>query len=69
MCQITSVDLILIRCQQVKGRYKKLHIHKPQKYTSSKKSHLSGVVIDLWYLEWQKQEKHFEPFPIHQWIN
>ena len=69
MCQITSVDLILIRCQLVKDRYKKLDIHKPQKYTSWKKSHLSGVVIDLWYLEWQKQEKHFEPFPIHQWIN
>ena len=69
MCQITSVDLILIRCQLVKDRYKKLDIHKPQKYTSSKKSHLSGVVIDLWYLEWQKQEKHIEPFLINSPVN
>ena len=26
-------------------------------------------MIDLWYLEWQKQEKHIELFPIHQWVN
>ena len=25
-----------------------------------------GGMIDLWYLEWRKQEKHIEPFPIHQ---
>ena len=29
-----------------------------------KKSRWSGSVIDLWYLEWQKQEKHIELFPI-----
>ena len=27
-------------------------------------SHWSGGMIDLWYLEWQKQEKHVELFPI-----
>ena len=28
-------------------------------------SRWSGIdLIDLWYLEWQKQEKHIELFPI-----
>ena len=36
-----------------------------EKFTSSKKPHRSGGVNDLWYLEWQKQEKHIELFPIH----
>ena len=31
-----------------------------KKYTSWKKSHLSGGMIDLWYLEWQKQEILFK---------
>ena len=35
----------------------KIDDHK-KKYTSWKKSHWSGGMIDLWYLEWQKQEKH-----------
>ena len=25
-----------------------------------------GGTIDLWYLEWRKQEKHIDLFPIHQ---
>ena len=33
-----------------------------RKSTSPKQSHWSGGVIDLWYLEWQKQEKHIERF-------
>ena len=36
----------------------KLDVHK-EKYIS-KKSHLSGGMIDMWYLEWQKQEKYIE---------
>ena len=39
----------------------KINDHK-KKYPSSKKPHLSGGVIYLWYLEWQKQEKHIELF-------
>ena len=34
--------------------------------TSLRKSQWSGGMIDLWYLEWRKQEKHIEIFPIHQ---
>ena len=42
----------------------KIDDHK-KKYISSKKSHWSGGMIDLWYLEWQKQEKYIKLFPIH----
>ena len=62
MCQITSVDLILLRCQ-LKRQILRIDVHK-KKYTPSKKSQWSGGVIDLWYLEWQKQEKYTELFPI-----
>ena len=46
----------------------KIAVHK-KKYRSLKKSHWGSGMIDLWYLEWQKQEKHIELFPIHQWVN
>ena len=46
----------------------KIDFHK-KKYSSSKKSHWSVGLFDLWYLKWQKQEKHIELFPIYQQIN
>ena len=45
MCQITSVDLILLRCQ-LKRQILRIDVHK-KKYTPSKKSLRSGGVIDL----------------------
>ena len=39
-----------------------------RKSTHPQKNHTeaSGGMTDLWYLEWQKQEKHTELSPIHQ---
>ena len=40
----------------------KMAVHKKKSTHIIKKSYWSGGIIDLWYLEWQRQEKHIELF-------
>ena len=40
-----------------------------RKVHTIKKLYWSDGVIDLWYVEWQKQEKHIELLPIPQSVN